>query len=266
MPEITAVRASICFPVVFAFGLMVQDISDHLTDTEFRLGSYPLGSEGWHRLRVLFADDEFRKVNALWENMGSQSVQLTRILESTYGSTADADVELFVANLEKFVEERGREEAERYVNVLFYEAKNWAYSQPNYFGELQSIQRRIDLARSIYLLTAVGFIVGLLALVGCGVAWWRNSGKGRGAVRRQHDVCRVGRSVGAMLLVLLALGGLTDYAYGRAQWYFNERAFGYYVSYWQHRRLSAREEEDRREERRQAVAAFDNSRWRSPAL
>ena len=252
LPAINGVHASICFPVVFAFGLMVQDVSDHLTDTEFRFGSYPLGSEGWHRLRVLFADDKFQEVNALWKNMGSQSVHLERILKSTYESTEDVD--LFLADLGKFVEKRCHRLAERYINAIFYEAKNWAYSQSGHFSELQSIQRRIDFARSIYLLAAVALVVALVVLAGCAVALRRNSGVGRGAVRRRSEVLRVRRGVGVAILVLFAVGGLTDYAYGRAQWYFNERAFGYYVSYWQHRRLAALEEGDRREERMQAVA------------
>ena len=242
MPVLTSLHASILFPVVFAFGLMIQDTTDHLTDTEYHAVtlsriSDTLGSEGRHRLSVLFRDDSLRQTNALWDNMTSQRERFRRILISTYGDRHDIDP--FLKNLEKFVKEEGEHAAERYVNTLFYEAKNWAYSQETYFAELQSIQRRIDFARSIFLVAVAGIVFGVIASVLCVIALCMNRGANGEGKNRRRDI--LGMTVSALATVALscAVYGLSSFAYGNAQTYFNERAFGYYVSHFQYSALVA---------------------------
>lgn len=231
------VYVSILFPVVFAFGLMVQDTMDRLTDTGYQSSLFgviakPLGSEGSHRLRILFADDKLTRMSPLWCNMGSQRHYLRRILNSTYRDVGDT--ESFLNDIAKFVAKKdGKRKAERYVNTLFYEAKNWSYSQPTYFRELESIQRRIDFSRSVFLVAAVGACLSVLLFIASVIAWYRRGADTSYTRRTKRVMLRAVITV----FVLFLLSGVATFGYGNAQVYFNERAFGYYVSHLQYRTL-----------------------------
>ena len=258
LPQLTTVHASVLFPIVFGFGLMIQDVADHLTDTGpgdryhergfvLRLIVDTLGSEGGHRLRVLFQDKRLRQTSPLWENMLPQKEHFRRILKSTY-SDDDGATEQFLRDLADFVEDRRPQEAERYVNVLFYEAKNWAYSQQTYFTELESIQRRIDFARGIFLVALAGIVLGVVATLLCAIAFCSNCQRTRqpqeAAKRRSRNRNSIANVAAGVLVIAALLAGvavLAAVAYTNAQVFFNERAFGYFVSHLQYQTLIAPE-------------------------
>lgn len=234
---------------------MIQDVADQLTDTATadwgRKLCWPiagtLGSEGRHRLAVLFADRDFERTSPLWRNMRPQREHFREILKSTH--PGEKGTEKFLADLKGFVAggRRAEKKAERYVNVLFYEAKNWAYSQQTYFAELEGIQRRIDFARGIFLVALVGFALGVMATVLCAIAWcsnFRHAREGYEGVRcrlRRREIANVAAVALGMVALLVGVGLLASVAYANAQVFFNERAFGYYASHLQYRTLVARE-------------------------
>ena len=119
--------------------------------------------------------------------------------------------------------------AEAVVNRLYYPAKNWNYGQDTYFIELREIEKRLEWARSSFLLISWAVILSIPAvawrLMRLIVAWFG------GQLWRKNDAARaLGRSslivVGMILVGVPATG-----AYRDAERLFNERAFGYYVSH-----------------------------------
>lgn len=155
--------------------------------------------------------------------------------------------------------QRVRKLAEVYVNGLYYPAKNWAYSQENYYDELEKIQRRIDWARSSSLVTLILSVVGLLlygVFVVAGLAFSKvanlltrlaSGGAPSPGVQnfinvvqrlRQNSKLRAKR-----VLIVVAIVTVTwpcmKLAYAHSEEQFNERVFGYYISYLQRSAPSA---------------------------
>jgi hypothetical protein len=103
----------------------------------------------------------------------------------------------------------------RAVDALYYIAKNWSYSQSNYFEELQAVQRRIDFLRSLYLILAW---LGPLVLIG-GII---------GTFKRCSWLPVRDASLITLLIMVLGLGSW--YGWGRAEINYNERAWGYFLT------------------------------------
>lgn len=154
--------------------------------------------------------------------------------------------------------QRVRKLAEIYVNGLYYPAKNWAYSQENYYDELEKIQRRIDWARSSSLVTFILGVVGLGLSAALLVAAWacskveekflalfpKDGAPQSGWAALVHDVIDILRKLrensmlrvkrlGTVLVVATVTWLLMKVAYAHSEEQFNERVFGYYISYLQ---------------------------------
>jgi hypothetical protein len=222
------------FPLVFGFGLIVQDSADHLTDSAYGRGARRvskilepafvlqrclLGSEGDYRLAVLF-DDERQSPSALWRHVAAKPADVEVILTRTCRHRHDCatDVESFIHDIADFKKKK-RDDAVGFANAIFYEAKNWAYGRASYFDELQSIQRRIDFARSFFFVISSGLLAFLLFTVIGFLCQWKKQGV--------RVLCRAAvMAVAAILLCLIVSDG-----YANASRNFNERALGYYFSH-----------------------------------
>ncbi len=123
------------------------------------------------------------------------------------------------------------------VNKTYYLAKNWAYSQDQYFDELEFIQRRIDFSRSCFLIgswtLAIVVVATTLRLMSFVVPRMRASWRDWRVPQYSLSGC-----VASLLLrTLIAsasciiLCALTREEYALAENNFNERAFGYFVTH-----------------------------------
>jgi acid phosphatase len=133
-----------------------------------------------------------------------------------------------------------------FARKTYYLAKNWTYSQDNYYAELEGIQHRIDFSRSCFLIgtwTMFGMIVLILfkiVIVLCGrgylfaVNQWFPAQKNHlaSAVAAWPSIPRrfvVRTLVVAVSISLLCL--ITRTSYALAEQNFNERVFGYFATH-----------------------------------
>jgi 5'-nucleotidase (lipoprotein e(P4) family) len=112
---------------------------------------------------------------------------------------------------------------------MYYSAKNWAYQQPTYFAELEALQRHVDWARSLFLITSWMLVVGL----GLGAAK-----SVLAAMFSSSDPEKPSRVEGvawdrmvALSFGLLGVAILARLSHGHAELQFNERVFGYYQTH-----------------------------------
>ena len=221
--QLNAVHVSILAPVVFGCGLIVQDLTDNLTDSEYgdNMVRAILGSEGEHRINALFRDEGLSEPSSLWTHVMAEREDAEGLLDRSYPDQR-SEIREFMRSPSEFVSgdepnagSEHRDKVQRYVNTLYYNAKNWTYLQTTYFSELEKVQRRIDFARSAFLVLFWGLIATILVFAA--TCYWV-SGKMRVAT--------------AVVMVVLVIGcRLTGQGYQHAERNFNERVFGYYYTH-----------------------------------
>jgi len=120
----------------------------------------------------------------------------------------------------------------RVTNLMYYEAKNWAYRQDNHFVELEDIQRRVDFSRSIFLVSSYYlFAAGTVAIIMTFIFIISN-------LRNYFTTHKVvyfrflrrwqRLTVSSCIAAFVSFGGWLGYEH--AENAFNERTFGYYIS------------------------------------
>jgi hypothetical protein len=229
--------------LIYAFGLIVEDISDHLTDREsteiFETDVLNYAWFPYWQVRVLrpaqdyIFDDLFRRERDGYRltGLGRAMFRHPHYVETT-ARLYEPEPGYFDALLEDpeaYLNAAGEREqrlgvAKRFARASYYPAKNWAYLQPTYFEELQAIQRRIDFSRTCFMVVSWFLFVMLLLVVFRCIRSRRTSDRGA-RLRREFDRVAVVAGVALALCLLTRLG----YAY--AQTNFDRRAIGYYVSY-----------------------------------
>ena len=236
----------------YGFGLLMEDITDHLTDVDTDYAWYEpqklqqmlLGKESKHRFDALFKSDQETgelRLNHLGREVFRDTKYVAGIIGVAPASFVDGQTGTVLPNAD-IEDVCGR------INAVYYDAKNWCYSQDNYFAELESIQQRVDFSRSCFLVSSWGLMAyvpilvldyfclksfpvkyasGIRCLVGhrrlrpgttpdpwaspCDASWRS----------------RLVKCVSALLVVSLL--GCTGYWHSENV--FNERAFGYHVSH-----------------------------------
>lgn len=233
-------RAVVVLPFVFGFGVVVQDITDHLTDSEYRITGIGalqhnlMRSEGSHRVKALLGDvlEADWDPGALWNHVAAERDYLEKLLSRFYPAddvTGFLDDPADFARKRKEQSKRGRfdlfktelSDLEKMVNTIYYEAKNWAYREDNYFDELEAIQRRIDFSRSIFLVGSWGVVLFVVASLICLPRWWRRR------VNLKGPIVRLARSLLALAIVCV----FSWLGYAKSEHNFNERVFGYFFSH-----------------------------------
>lgn len=259
--------------VGFGFGVFGEGITDHMTDSESKLHNPVskiqtsiLRREGRHRLLTLFQkkDDEY-KIRVLGKEVFSKSTFASAVIPnelflsnpesflngkagtkqdymvSIYGPEKDVKKNCYENRCDKDINEIAEEVVEKYANMLYYPAKNWAYTEPNYFKELERIQRRIDWARSSFLVMSWIVTVGSLWLLFTGVGFliYRKDSADINVAKdfpfsEKKEYFKTGfiRTLFVTLITLL-VSYIACISYGHAEEQFNERVYGYFVSYLQ---------------------------------
>ncbi len=240
------------FLVLYGISILVQDLTDHLVDSEYRDSIAPLG---W--TRVFLQSEKEHRTDALLERSGKEwalrglgreifgNERLLDRVRRQRGITKAQDpaLEGFLAlaqSRKRFtVNDAHAKAAKGLVATIYYRAKNFLSGHPIYHLEMKALQRRIDITRSLFLVAvsglmalAVGFFIGgvrahVLPLIR------RSATKAEFTAEdgRKQELLRLLRRAAkpACVLTLLAVVGV--FAYHRAENNFNERTFGYYSSH-----------------------------------
>lgn len=238
--------------IVYSAGLLMQDITDHMTDSDTNLNpvisfvkqTNLLDNEGELRKAVLIEDG--KKLTGLGKEIFSKA---RFILKTDSAEKLDFFDEGMKP--QQYWSIHGdsicklKKDLTGFVNRLYYTCKNWCYleAQPVH-KELDDIQERIDFSRSIAIMAFLAMLgILLLYIVYYAVELFfkkKNSRfkvvlhlAGQPAQKNNVAVRRVSRRVFHPLRALLILGCITYAAsvcYSAAEKNFNERAMGYYVS------------------------------------
>lgn len=241
-----AVVGAILFFLLYAGSILVQDLTDHLVDSEYRAevpvlgwGRKLLGSEKAHRVAALMPrEGRQRQLNGL----GKEILRNARVMKLVRRQLIDSgEDKVEVARLVAAVQgdlkipvgsERDKR-AQRAAMIIYYRAKNWLSGHPVYSTELRGLQRRIDFTRSLCLTAFVSLFVLVLVLLsnaGCLALAYVFPAWGQNTDAMQRFRTRLHRAWRPMLLLSLLMV-LAALAYSRAENNFNERTFGYFSSY-----------------------------------
>lgn len=248
LKEVSSVKFGFLWGAVFAlllfgFGLIMQDLTDKLTDSENKMDKdfyfIKLKSEKYHRAKSFSYknDTGLYKLSGLAGSVFSHPDYLYYELKrSGYDS-----LDVFVRNPKKYFKQFQAKtdtliitELEKIVNPLYYRAKNWSSGHSIYSKELEFIQRRIDFARSLFLLMIVLFYVSSLSFLY--VLIFRR--------KKNWFILHLVQSIITISLSVL-LSFVSNLAYGFAENNYNERAFGYYVSHLDEKKAAEKKPEIR---------------------
>lgn len=253
------------FLVLYAISILVQDLTDHLVDSEYASSIAPLrwtrellGSEGSHRLAALMSvGRESYELRGLGREVFGNEVLMDMVRTQLGIRESPADPRNQFIELARSAgtlpvpKDRRQAEVELQaakgvVSTLYYRAKNWLLGHPVYSIEMNGLQRRIDITRSMFLVACGSLMLLVVLLLGaCLRAGVPLSGRQLGQrllrrpvrknPRRRPFLRRRLRIYGLRslrpALVLVSIAVLCVVAYARAENNFNERAFGYYSSH-----------------------------------
>lgn len=242
---------------LYGFGLIVQDLTDYLTDTDahhvrswridpVRWPGVGLESEGELRFSALVAEQpgaehgKFRLTPLGRELLCERRHQVRPLL--TDPSKAGLE---FLCDPEGYLERESdsllagdtapRKAVTSVCNGIYYAAKNWCYTENTLYDELERIQRRIDFSRSVFLVSAWG-VLGMILLAVVMIVWERlarwvqkpSPDVAKPSSQRTSRACWLAVKVGVILLVVAIFARL---GYHHGEGVFNERAYGYYATF-----------------------------------
>lgn len=236
--------------LIFSLGVMTEDFTDHLADSETSrnpivstLKSFELlRSEGELRRQTLVVND------TSLSGLGKEIFNNKKINSDT-NQLKNNNYFFNTGNASEYWKEKGSSilnDANRlksfnsFVNRIYYTAKNWCYlkSEPAR-KELEEIQTRIDLARSLSLISFFSLILVIILYSGYYINELLLKKKNKftivnttisDGVERTFPERKVFYPFRA-IIVLLLIFLVTKLCYEVAENNFNERAFGYYISY-----------------------------------
>ncbi len=239
-PRVLAVVAIVS---CFVFGMFAEALSDKLVDEDTPLqkiiGYIPKSKTDDEIKRdTLFGDEE----EAAPLGVEAAKRDLLRLYGGKYGEATQKTLTCGGWRLKGI----SPKETKAVAKSLYYHAKNVIYKEPTYFNELQTIQLRIDFARSCIgvsiFLTALALIL-FLYTEGARVYLFRRRSRARklpqskktAHVRRirkrfrREDQARRNRLY--YVLGFLAVSFLAGvYSYNAEEINFDKRAFGYFSS------------------------------------
>ena len=230
--ESQVVRATFLFFVVYMTGMVVESVSGRYSDTG--LGwldeAVLLPSEIHLRVKTLIKDHKLREDRLVEGTPSSLGRDLAQAVGAKPGYTATLDeLGALFGCLTKSVEgaankqtdcNSARDGAGGAINSVYYLAKNWCYSQRNYFEELIGIQRRIDFFRSATIVAELVFLFAVLIGLSGSLALLKRTT--RSWAREHLERC------GAVVVVSAVLGILGYWAFSATELEFNRRVFGYF--------------------------------------
>lgn len=229
--------------VFFMFGMLMEDVSNKFVDVSETFWSRipGLSSEDDLRVEALFGDDLGNGSGPIGEGWARAG------LLRRYGGARGGDVEDAVVG-ERWCALAAEPDTVRAVaREAYYRSKNTVYRDRSYFEELQEIQRRIDFARSLAILTCMLLVASFLVLAARLASvvlpfgrlqnlWTSMRGappatpsppadEDAGQLQYRAFLRWVG--IWAVLMTLFFTAG---FAYGREEIEFNRRSFGYFLT------------------------------------
>jgi len=248
--------------LIYGFGVIIEDATDDLTDSESKYLSedtsfpdyiYPsylqvaiLKPEREHRFNALFkicskenCTKKCKKGDFYLNGLGKGIFAESNNMSQHY---LTADKQLFFNNPEDYLAVRDNDKkldskerealakrrqvaAEKKVNGLYYTAKNWAYTQPNHFKELESIQRRVDYTRSGFLIASWSIVASIFIVLAMSIVYRLPF-----LPTKDFSVKRLYLRGGYTVLCMIVICSFTKFGFDKSETNFNERAFGYYLS------------------------------------
>jgi acid phosphatase len=250
----------------FGLGLIVQDFTDQLTDSSeyipnksllinkvSKIQRNILCSEGELRFRTLIKKERgVYGLRVLGKDIFlGRSDHVHFLVQPKEGEDYEflADPKLFLNGSRNQNEKKNYlkdrlEKAEGIINKIYHPSKNWVYSQPTYYDEMEKIQRRIDFSRSIFILASWAIIYIFLATLGsllfrvmkiapfAKLTGQLSKGNNAKILTPINYRKLLYRSLIALLLFSI-MCIISLFGYHHAEEIFNERCFGYYSSHLQ---------------------------------
>jgi hypothetical protein len=219
-----------CLAITFALGILVEDFSKNVTsDRPPRIlqsfFSLFLPGDAEQRTRALFqSTDDSRNTLSGRPNDLFEKLVAHRAFEAARGKPAQELVtKISLTSIAVIPPEVQRE-----ITELFYIAKNRVYLKDTYFQELNTINSRVDFARS---LTFVGVVLLITQLVLCIFKYlvpsiFPRSSPASGTAIPRSVVALQHTYFAAACIVCIALA---NGAFRSEQTNFNLRIFGYYA-------------------------------------
>ena len=168
----------------FTFGMFIENLSDDLTD--------PVST--W------FEGENGTRLAVLLENDGT----LTDLGRSLYDN---GQLQRHGLN--------DNPNTSSVISQLYYTAKNIVYKHPNYFDELQLIQKRIDFSRAMVLMSGIVVLSGIPCVVGFLVKTKWPQGRSSKVVFLPYVIC-----------IVACISSAKNFVHEEKE--FNKRVFGYY--------------------------------------
>lgn len=247
---------------IYAMGQLVEDITDHITDTTKPkvllpdLAASILISEETHRVNTLVDFDGKTKVTPLGQGLFKEEELIRSLAEKM---ELDLDLTPLIKDPGSYLKEKDQNTLKelglnKLINSIYYRAKNWCYGQSTYFYELELIQRRVNFSRStclvsisLIVLTITLTLIQLLNLrriIKIQSIWETKEEniKKLDSLRQQISFKRQNllKSVCSLILLTFLLFTARG-AYKITEENFNERAFGYYMSSLEESRFNSTE-------------------------
>ena len=217
--------------MLFSLGSIVQDLTDYLADSETKhpvrrlISKFVDFGEDDLRVNTLFKSTEqtdgIRHLNGLGKELfASKGIRYTLRNKSLLLEKFDE-----IAAYSAWNGSHQEEDLRHLVAKIYYSAKNWCYAQSNYYDELNLIEERIDLSRSVSI-TSMFFVLLFSAFAFLTLILQLFLPIRQSAISKRLCIsCGYG-IIGFFTVALMAIIG-----YGKAEGVYNERVFGYYTSY-----------------------------------
>ena len=238
--SISQVVAVSLFFFVYGLGLVIHDTADlvaekYNTVSETSIGGFfakipilhvLLSSEGDRRVAVLF--DKECNAHSLWTSILSEKDYVKTLLERIHEDPLA--IEEFLENNTRNCNTEGN--AEKYVNTIYYDAKNWAYMQDTYYAELAMIQHRIDFARCISLVAFCSASIMVFSFFLCLALRFQPPifSRALSGAQKRKSVRSLPHKLIA-IIVLVVFSYFSSEGFQAAEKHFNQRTLGYYYSY-----------------------------------
>lgn len=214
----------------FAFGMLIEDISNKFVDKDEPLQTYILSLFSSHS-----SDDEI-KLNTLFGKPGTAMTdfasEMSRLgLIKDFGGTYGADVQAVIIR-DQSTQQIERAKLMAVAKQLYYHAKNRVYREVTYYDELKEIQLRIDFSRSYLAISFLLMPIALMLLIVSIIYWKQKAAPELSAdtnVRRRRPSTLVLFAV--LTFMYLGISCLVGtYAFVSEETEFDNRAYGYFCS------------------------------------
>ena len=243
---------SLAVLLVYFLGILASDLTERMTDSnnnkersvvlqELNTISFMPNVGHIRKLTLVDSEDSLTTLGNSVFNSYPLVLEANQINKSSFFLNKK-DTSLLSENQDSLVKRYLKDTRfDRFISLLYYSSKNWCYSKEHEpLQELKSIQNRIDLSRSIVLLTAVAFQLLILFylvffLVNVKSVLQLSAKRGKELTASEQQFKSLFKNVNALtaksLLAFLLTAILCRECFQICLMSYNKRAYGYYVSH-----------------------------------